>query len=137
MRRILIVDDEPIIVRGLLSVLGERLPDVDLYSAGSGMEALSLLAETRMDIVVSDMAMPGMDGLQLMKRIHADWPECRVIFLSGHNEFDMIYQAIQNEAVTFILKTEGFDKIIAALRDTDAQTVIDACRENGRRLFGI
>ena len=118
MRRILIVDDEPIIVQGLLSVLGERLPEVDLYSAGSGMEALSLLAETRMDIVVSDMAMPGMDGLQLMKRIHADWPECRVIFLSGHNEFDMIYQAIQNEAVTFILKTEGFDRIIATVRDT-------------------
>ncbi|MBR5108864.1 MAG: response regulator [Clostridia bacterium] len=118
MQRILIVDDEPIIVRGLLSVLGERLPDADLYSAGSGMEALSLLAETRMDIVVSDMAMPGMDGLQLMKRIHADWPECRVIFLSGHNEFDMIYQAIQNEAVTFILKTEGFDKIIATIQDT-------------------
>ena len=71
-----------------------------------------------MDIVVSDMAMPGMDGLQLMNHIHRDWPDCRVIFLSGHSEFDMIYQAIRGEAVTFLLKTEGFDRIIATLRST-------------------
>ena len=118
MRRVLIVDDEPIIVKGLLSVLEESPLDIDLYSAYSGEEALRILSETRMDIVVSDMCMPGMDGLQLMGRIHADWPECRVIFLSGYSEFDMIYRAIQGEAVTFLLKTEGFDKIIATLRDT-------------------
>ena len=118
MRRVLIVDDEPIIVSGLLSALEESPLDMDLYSAYSGEEALNILARTRMDIVISDMCMPGMDGLQLMNRIHADWPECRVIFLSGYSEFDMIYRAIQGEAVTFLLKTEGFDKIIAALRDT-------------------
>ena len=118
MRRVLIVDDEPIIVQGLLSVLGESGLDIELYSAGSGPAALKLLEDKRMDIVVSDMAMPGMDGLQLMNHIHRDWPDCRVIFLSGHSEFDMIYQAIRGEAVTFLLKTEGFDRIIATLRST-------------------
>ena len=118
MRRILIVDDEPIIVQGLLSMLGESELDIDLYGATSGEEALALLAETRMDIVVSDVYMPGMDGFQLLSRIHEDWPECRVIFLSGHSDFDMIYRAVQGEAVSFLLKTEGFDKIIATLRDT-------------------
>ena len=86
MRRVLIVDDEPIIVQGLLSVLGESGLDIELYSAGSGPDALKLLEDKRMDIVVSDMAMPGMDGLQLMNHIHRDWPDCRVIFLSGHSE---------------------------------------------------
>ena len=118
MRRVLIVDDEPIIVQGLLSVLGGSGLDLDLYAAGSGAEALKLLSQTRMDIVISDMAMPGMDGLELMGHIHQDWPECQVIFLSGHSEFDMIYRAIHGEAVTFLLKTEGFDRIIAALKDT-------------------
>ena len=118
MRRVLIVDDEPIIVNGLLSALEDSALDVDLYSAYSGEEALNILARTRMDIVISDMCMPGMDGLQLMNHIHADWPECRVIFLSGYSEFDMIYRAIQGEAVTFLLKTEGFGKIISTLRDT-------------------
>lgn len=118
MRRVLIVDDEPIIVQGLLTALGESDLDIDLYGAHSGEEALSILSETRMDIVISDVRMPGMDGLQLMHRIHEDWPDCRVIFLSGHSEFDMIYQAVQGEAVSFLLKTEGFDKIISTLRDT-------------------
>lgn len=118
MRRILIVDDEPIIVQGLLSMLSESGLEVDLYGAYSGEEALDILSETRMDIVVSDILMPGMDGFQLMNRIHEDWPECQVIFLSGHSEFDMVYRAIQGDAVTFLLKTEGFDKITATLRDT-------------------
>ena len=115
MRRVLIVDDEPIIVQGLVSVLSESGLDIDLYSAYSGEEALALLSETRMDIVISDVHMPGMDGLQLMSRIREDWPECRVIFLSGHSDFDTIYRAVQGDAVTFLLKTEGFDRIITTL----------------------
>ena len=94
MRRILIVDDEPIIVKGLLSVLEDSGLDADLYKAYSGEEALAILADTRMDIVVSDVRMPGMDGLQLMEHINRDWPECRVVFLSGHSEFDSIYRAV-------------------------------------------
>lgn len=121
MRRVLIVDDEPIIVQGLVSVLSESGLDIDLYSAYSGEEALALLSETRMDIVISDVHMPGMDGLQLMSRIRADWPECRVIFLSGHSEFDTIYRAVQGDAVTFLLKTEGFDRIITTLENTMLQ----------------
>ena len=69
MRRVMIVDDEPIIVQGLLSMLGESELDIDLYGAYSGEEALSLLSQTRMDIVVSDVRMPGMDGFQLMNKI--------------------------------------------------------------------
>ncbi len=118
MRRILIVDDEPIIVRGLLSVLEDSGLDADLYKAYSGEEALRILDEIRMDIVVSDVKMPGMDGLQLMEHINREWPECRIIFLSGHSEFDSIYRAVQGAAVTFLLKTEGFEKIVTTLRET-------------------
>ncbi len=118
MRRILIVDDEPIIVRGLMSVLEDSGLDADLYKAYSGEEALRILDEIRMDIVVSDVKMPGMDGLQLMEHINREWPECRIIFLSGHSEFDSIYRAVQGAAVTFLLKTEGFEKIVTTLRET-------------------
>lgn len=117
MRRVLIVDDEPIIVQGLLNALRKSKLDIELYDAGSGEEALHLLSQTRMDIVISDVRMPGMDGFELMKRIHEDWPDCRVIFLSGHSDFDMVYRAVQGEAVSFLLKTESFEKIIETLRD--------------------
>ena len=61
--------------------------------------------------------MPGMSGLQLMEQIHRQWPKCRVIFLTGYNEFDYIYAAIQYKGVNYILKTEGYDKVIAAVEN--------------------
>jgi len=128
MRRILVVDDEPIIVQGLLSVLEDSGLEIDLYKAYSGEEALGILRETRMDIVISDVRMPGMDGLQLLEKINREWPECRVIFLSGHSEFDSIYRAVRGEAVTFLLKTEGFDKIVSTLRETIDR--MDQARQN-------
>jgi two-component system response regulator YesN len=116
MYRLLIVDDEAIIADGLYEVFNNLKDiDLDIYKAYSGQEALSLLNRTRIDIVLTDILMPGMNGLQLMEIIHARWPKCKVIFLTGHNEFDYVYAAIQYEGVSYLLKTEGYDKIIAAV----------------------
>lgn len=119
MHHILLVDDEPILIDGLMAAFADR-PDLelDIYKAYSGREALAILSRTRMDAVISDIRMPGMNGLELLSHIRRDWPQCGVIFLSGYNEFDVVYQAIQSSAVTFLLKTEGFDKIIDTLTDT-------------------
>ena len=50
------------------------------------MEALNILDKVRIDVVLSDIHMPGMDGIQLLKRIKEQWPECRVILLTGYSE---------------------------------------------------
>lgn len=122
MYRLLIVDDEAVITDGMYEVF-QNLKDIelDVYKAYSGQEALKLLGKTRMDIVLTDIRMPGMDGLQLLEIIHGKWPKCKVIFLTGYNEFEYVYTAIQYEGVSYLLKTEGYSKIIGAVENAAAE----------------
>lgn len=111
MYRLLIVDDETVITDGLFEVFSKFDIVFDLCKAYSGFEALALMKRNRVDIVLTDIRMPGMDGIQLMEQIRHDWPHCQIIFLTGHNDFDYVYKAIQSPGVSYILKTEGFRKV--------------------------
>lgn len=116
MYRMLIVDDEAIIADGLQEVFQSLdTIELDVYKAYSGDDALKILDKVRMDIVLTDIRMPGIDGLQLMKEIRERWPQCKVIFLTGYDEFEYVYTAIQYEGVNYILKTEGYSKIISVV----------------------
>ncbi|MFD2329947.1 response regulator [Cohnella sp. GCM10020058] len=116
MYRLLIVDDEAIIADGLFEVFqNESQLDLDVYKAYSGRAALQLLNENRIDIVLTDIQMPDIDGMQLLDKIRESWPQCRVIFLTGYNKFDYVYSAIQYEGVSYLLKTEGYAKVIQAV----------------------
>ncbi|MGG6311932.1 response regulator transcription factor [Paenibacillus macerans] len=114
MYKLLIVDDEPFILDGLVDLFQEN-EDLDIYSAASGDKALELLSRTRMDIVLSDIRMPGTSGLELQKEIQKQWPYCKLVFLTAHSEFTYAYQAIQNNAVGYVLKSEGEEAIVEAV----------------------
>lgn len=116
MYRLLIVDDEPDVLQALYDMLLDHESlDLDVLKAGSAGEALEILNRERLDIVLSDICMPGMDGIELLRHVRENWPDCRMIFLTGHTEFTYIYQAEKLEAVSYILKTEGRQKIVDAL----------------------
>ncbi|OUS76438.1 hypothetical protein B1748_12200 [Paenibacillus sp. MY03] len=124
MIRLLIVDDEPIIADGLFETLLHLTHlELDLYKAYSGMDALRQLKNNRFDIVLSDIRMPGMNGLELLRHIRSAWADCRVVFLTGFNDFDYVYEAIQNQGVHYLLKTEGYPKVISVV-----ESVIDDIR---------
>ena len=109
----MIVDDEEIIVNGLYEIFNSTgHPDLDVYKAYSGEEAIDWLNRTRFDIVLTDIKMPEIDGIQLLDEIKRNWPQCRVIFLTGHNEFEYVYKAIQHKNVSYILKTEDPGKVV-------------------------
>ncbi len=127
MYRLLIVDDEEIIVDGLAEIFRNLPePELDVYRAYSGAEALEWLVRSRIDVVLTDIRMPGIDGLQLMDRILEAWPHCRIIFLTGYDEFDFVYRAIRHAGVQYLLKTEAHDKVIGAVE----QAVADIERSN-------
>lgn len=137
MYRLLVVDDEAIIADGLCEVLqGVTELELDVYKAYSGAEAVKLFDRTRFDIVLTDIRMPEIDGLQLLGEIRSRWPKCRVIFLTGYDEFSYVYTAIQHDGVNYLLKTEGYDKVIQtvaqAVSDIEAGWSAEAMLEQAR-----
>lgn len=117
MIRLMVVDDEPIIADGLYEEfieLGD--PELDVIRVYSGKEAVRWFEKTKIDIVISDIRMPGVDGLELARLIHNEWPECKIIFLTGYRDFEYAHEAIQQGAVNYVLKTEGYDKVVEAVR---------------------
>jgi two-component system response regulator YesN len=119
MYRLLIVDDEEFNVNGLYEVfICRKSLDLDVYKAYSGEEAMEWLNRTRIDIVLTGFRMPEIDGLQLRDVIFRNWPQCRVIFLTGYNEFEYVYKANQRNGVSYIIKTEIHEKLIKAVENT-------------------
>ncbi len=126
MYRLMVVDDESFITDSLANMLETAMEEtLDVYKAYSAFEALDYLERTSFDIMVLDIQMPGMSGIELLKRINAQWPSCRVVFLSGHDEFEYAYQAMQYHAVRYVLKNEGDEVLLHAIR----QCIADIERE--------
>ena len=128
MYRILIVDDEPDIVDSLYLLFKDiEHIELDVYRAYSAKEALGWLDRTKMDIVLTDIRMPGITGLQMMEIIQRKWPQCRIVFLTGFNEFNYVYLAIKHNGVKYLLKNEGHKAIIETVENVIKE--IDKSRE--------
>lgn len=117
MQRLLITDDESIIVDGLYEMFSEYAEslELELYRAYSGEEAIKRLAETRIDIVLTDIHMPEISGLEVLKYAKSTWAHCKVIMLTGYNDFKYIQEAVRGGSVDYVLKTEGDAKIVQAV----------------------
>ena len=100
--KILIVDDEEKIRKLLAYAL--RKQDLDVTSAGSGQEALALMVEKNIDILVTDVRMPEMDGLELARRVRKQNPNVQIIIISAHSDIDSALEALKVGAVDFLRK---------------------------------
>ncbi|GIX49667.1 MAG: signal transduction protein [Candidatus Tectimicrobiota bacterium] len=94
-KRVLFVDDEPNVLQALRRMLHTMRQEWEMAFASSGEEALRLLAEQPFDVIVSDMRMPGMDGVQLLTRVMEQYPGIVRIVLSGHSDRDMILRSVK------------------------------------------
>lgn len=116
MYNLLIVDDEPRITNGLYEQFLEwNEEELGVFRAYSSTEALNILRTSKIDIVLSDIQMPGMNGIELQQKIHELWPRCKVIFLSGYSDFNYIQSAMRDGGLDYILKIEGDKAIFAAV----------------------
>ncbi|MBM7565359.1 response regulator transcription factor [Paenibacillus sacheonensis] len=117
MYRLLITDDETIIVDGLFEMFSEYTEsmELELYRAYSGDEAIKRLHTTQIDILLTDIHMPGISGLEVLRQAKSIWAHCKVIMLTGYNEFKYIQEAVRSGSIEYVLKTEGDAKIVQAV----------------------
>lgn len=133
MNRIMIVDDEQYMVDSLYTYLIDVLSDeIEIIKAYSAIEALSYLEKNNFDVVVTDIRMPGMDGLELLKRIKENWAHCQVIFLTGYDQFEYAYAALKYKGVKYMLKNESFNEIANTIKLSinDHDEIIYSYKEN-------
>lgn len=113
---LLLVDDQSIFLDGIESLL-ERLPEVTILGkATNGKDAVSMTAALKPDIVLMDINMPGMDGIEATKHIRKANPGTHVVVLSmyGHREF--VLELLDSGVGGYLLKTTGRDELMVALR---------------------
>lgn len=116
MIEILLVDDESYVTESLAQTIPwQELGIHKVYQASSAMEALDILEEQSIDIMVTDIRMPGMDGLQLIETVAGRWPNIRSLLLTGHSDFEYAKKAIQLQAFDYILKPVNDEEFVMSL----------------------
>ncbi len=114
--RVLCVDDHPIVREGV-SLIIEMQPDMHVVGmAATGEEAVQLFREHRPDVTLMDLQLPGISGLEAIKRIHAEAPSARVIVLTMYEGDEDIYRALQAGAATYLLKNTLSDDLVRVVR---------------------
>lgn len=123
MYSILIVEDEYACVLGLQAIIKSSEFQFDsLFTAGNGEESLEIVACHSIDLVITDIHMPKMDGLQLCAEIHQNWSNITVIIISGYDDFKYAQQAIKYNVKDFILKPVKADNLISSISQSLAET---------------
>lgn len=121
MVQLLIVDDEKHVVDRFCHTIDWGAVGIEqVHKAYSGQEALSLLSQTSIDIVMTDIRMPGMSGLQLISEIRQKWQKTKCILLSGHSEFMYAQEAISYQTEEYLLKPikdEELLRVIGRVKD--------------------
>jgi len=113
-KTILLVDDEP----DIRDVLSLSLSDMgyQVYEAENGDEALQIFKDVQPAIVMTDIKMPGMDGIELLQKVKHENPETEVIMITGHGDMDLAIRSLKNEATDFITKPINVDALEIALQ---------------------
>ncbi len=114
MNKILLIDDEPDIVRVLSMSL--RADGYDVIPAHSGIEGIEVFKKEKPDIVLTDIKMPGMDGIEVLKKVKSIAPESEVIIITGHGDIDNTIEALQYGASDFINKPVRDEALSIALK---------------------
>lgn len=117
---VLVVDDHPIIRSGLADLLATQR-DIQLLGAvADGFAAVRLAGETRPDVVLMDLSMPGIDGVEATRQLLATAPDSKVVILTSFTEADRITAAVQAGAVGYLLKDAEPEALLAGVRSAAA-----------------
>jgi len=114
--RVLLADDHTLVRAGIRALL-EKLPGLEVAGeASDGREVIDLIKTNQPDVVLMDISMPGLNGLQALARITRDFPKVRVIILSMHHNDEYVWQALRSGASGYLLKKAATAELPAALK---------------------
>lgn len=118
--RVLIADDHTIVRKGIRAVL-RNLPDIEVVGeAGTGWEAIAEIKRLQPDVVLMDLMMPELDGIEAIRRIKVDQPEVRILVLTSFAGEDKVFPAIKAGALGYHLKDSSPEELIQAIRQVHA-----------------
>lgn len=120
MIRVLICDDQRIVCDGLQAIL-DADPEIKVVGvAYDGAEALEFVPQTDPDVVLMDLKMPVMDGIQATRKIHQQYPQIKVLVLTTYSADEWVFDAIRGGAAGYLLKGTPKERVIAAVKGTAA-----------------
>ena len=118
--KVIVVDDHEMVRRGLATYFN-TYPDIELIGeARDGMEAVGLCFDLQPDVVLMDLVMPGMGGVEATRRICGQNPDIQVIALTSFQEKSIVQEAIRAGAISYLLKNVDGDNLAAAIRSANA-----------------
>jgi two-component system response regulator YesN len=117
MKKILVVDDEKFIRLGIATILENNFNNIDVKLAKNGKEALDVISEEKIDIIISDINMPVMNGMELLKEINELNKNIKTIILSGFNEFEYARQSIKYGVKNYLLKPIDEKELIENIQE--------------------
>jgi DNA-binding response OmpR family regulator len=112
--RVLMVDDETEFLRAMVKVLRKR--GMDVSGEESGQDALDRMEKEPFDVVVLDFMMPGLDGMETLKRIKRKWPDTEVIMLTAVGSVEMGLEGMRQGAFDYVLKPAEIDDLMEKIR---------------------
>lgn len=116
MTTVLLAEDHQV-VRQALRLLLEAEPDLRVIGeASDGIEALNLVQSLKPDVLLLDLGLPGLSGLEVTREVHQKWPQTRVVILSMHSNEAYVLEALRNGATGYVLKDSGAEDLFNAIR---------------------
>lgn len=123
--RVVLADDHLVVRQGVRTMLNAQ-PDITVIGeAADGLELVRLVEKLKPEVLLTDIAMPNLNGLEAISQIHKDFPALRIIILSMHSASSYVIRALRNGVLAYLLKDDDFEQVITAIR-----MVMD-----GRRFF--
>src|SRR3954452_24219481 len=114
--RVVLVDDHDVVRRGLMALFNSAAGFTVVGAAADGEEAIVLVGEHEPDVVLMDLSMPGMDGIEATRRVTAERPDVRVVVLTSFSDRERILDALDAGAVGYLLKDADPDELLRGVQ---------------------
>jgi DNA-binding NtrC family response regulator len=132
--KVLLVDDETEFLETLVKRIKKR--KVDVSGVNSGEEALKVLARNPVDVVILDVRMPGMDGIETLRALKKDYPLTEVIMLTGHASVEAAVEGMELGAFDYLMKPMQIDDLLYKIQDAyKKKTIQEQKIENMKRML--